>query len=202
MKNTLSQQRIKSKRVNLNFKVKRVNLKIKAKAKVKRVNPRNTKTMYGMNGYRDTLSQQRREKKKRGNILTSAIITLFGILVIVGTVLVAKLETTAYYESDYVEDTATHLLINTTAYSEYDSCHYKGCPTASGVRAYIGGIACPRHWELGTEVLIKGKTYTCEDRYNADLPDRLDVFMGFGQEAYITAKNWGVQPLLVTILNK
>lgn len=43
-----------------------------------------------------------------------------------------------------------------TAYSELDSCHYPGCPMASGKKAYIGAVACPRHIKLGTTVIISG----------------------------------------------
>jgi len=88
----------------------------------------------------------------------------------------------------------------TTAYSEYDSCHYAGCKMASGKRAYIGAVACPRKWKLGTKVKINGIIYTCEDRYNKNLGDRIDIFQGYGDLAYNQAKQYGKQNLLIYII--
>ncbi len=53
----------------------------------------------------------------------------------------------------------------TTAYGMEDSCHYEGCPNASGKIPTEGTIACPRDIKLGTRVRITGKEYVCEDRY-------------------------------------
>lgn len=86
-----------------------------------------------------------------------------------------------------------------TAYSEIDSCHYEECKMASGKSAYVGAIACPRDMELGTEVLIDGKSYVCEDRYNSDLSYRFDVFTGYGKEAHEEALEFGVKELSVII---
>lgn len=80
-----------------------------------------------------------------------------------------------------------------TAYSEIDSCHYAGCPMASGKKAYFGAIACPRYLKLGTTVVINGEAHVCEDRYNKNLSDRFDMFVGYGQEAHTKALKWGVQ---------
>jgi len=88
----------------------------------------------------------------------------------------------------------------TTAYSEFDSCHYEGCKMASGKPAYVGAIACPRDWELGKQVIIDGITYTCEDRYNLNLEDRIDIFMGYGKDSYIKAINYGKQ--IKTVIHK
>ena len=87
-----------------------------------------------------------------------------------------------------------------TAYSEFDSCHYEGCKMASGKPAYVGAIACPRDWELGKQVIIEGITYTCEDRYNLNLEDRIDIFMGYGKDSYIKAINYGKQ--IKTVIHK
>ena len=89
-----------------------------------------------------------------------------------------------------------------TAYSELDSCHYPtkgGCLTASGTIASETTIACPRSWPLGTKVLIEGKEYICEDRYNANLSDRLDVWAGYGVEGYEKAKNFGIKNMEIVI---
>lgn len=88
----------------------------------------------------------------------------------------------------------------TTAYSELDSCHYENCIMASGKRAYVGAVACPRDWKLGTKVLIEGVEYTCEDRYNRNLDDRIDIFMGYKQEAHEKAVQYGKQVKLVYII--
>jgi len=86
-----------------------------------------------------------------------------------------------------------------TAYSEIDSCHYDGCPMASTNRAYKGAIACPRDIELYTRVVIEGKVYTCEDRTNKNLDGRWDIFMGYGQESYDKAINYGIKTLTIEI---
>ena len=89
-----------------------------------------------------------------------------------------------------------------TAYSEFDSCHYEDCKMASGKSAYVGAIACPRNWELGKQVIIDGKTYTCEDRYNLNLEDRIDIFMGYGEENYLKAVSYGKQIKEIYLLDK
>lgn len=92
-------------------------------------------------------------------------------------------------------------LILVTAYSEYDSCHYKDCKVASGERASMGMIACPRRIKLGTKVWIETMgTFTCADRYNKGLSDRFDIFFGYGQGAYEDAKSFGKKNLKFKIL--
>ena len=83
-----------------------------------------------------------------------------------------------------------------TKYSELDSCHYPKngkCLVATGDEAFIGGIACPRSWPLGVIAEIEGRAYICNDRYNENLSDRLDIWAGYGQEAYQEAKRFGIQ---------
>lgn len=92
------------------------------------------------------------------------------------------------------------IVAEVTAYSEIDSCHYEGCITASGVPAYIGGIACPRDMELGTQVKIKGVNYTCEDRTNKNLDGRFDIFYGYKEAAHKEALEFGVQVLTVKVI--
>mgnify|MGYP001578073688 CR=1 FL=1 len=94
------------------------------------------------------------------------------------------------------------VLMPITNYSEYDSCHYPvkgGCLTASGTIASETTIACPRHWPLGTKVLIEDKEYTCEDRYNSNLSDRIDVWAGYGVDGYEKAKNFGIKNMIIVI---
>lgn|SRR3990167_7422887 len=103
--------------------------------------------------------------------------------------------TTIYIENEPLETR----IMPITAYSEIDSCHYENCLMASGKRAYVGAVACPRSWELGTKITINGKSYTCEDRYNANLPDRIDIFQGYGMESYKLAKEFGIKQEVVII---
>lgn len=89
-----------------------------------------------------------------------------------------------------------------TAYSEVDSCHYKNCAMATGNRAYIGAVACPRSIELYTRVVIDGKPYICEDRTHKDYDGRFDIFMGYGKENYKKALTFGKQTKEVQVLPK
>ena len=94
------------------------------------------------------------------------------------------------------------IIMPTTNYSELDSCHYRvkeGCLTASGTIASKSTIACPRHWKLGTKVLMEGKEYICEDRYNANLSDRIDIFVGYGKDNHIRAINYGVREITIVL---
>ena len=87
-----------------------------------------------------------------------------------------------------------------TAYSEIDSCHYPNCEMASGQKAYIGAIACPRNLELDTRVIIDNTPYICKDRTNKNLDGRFDIFLGYGKESYQEAKEFGIQKKQVQIL--
>ena len=86
-----------------------------------------------------------------------------------------------------------------TGYSEFDSCHYKNCIMASGKRAYIGAIACPRDIKLSTRVSIDGKVYICEDRTSKVYNGRFDIFFGYGKESFEDAKNFGIKTVQVLI---
>lgn len=81
--------------------------------------------------------------------------------------------------------------MNTTRYSAIDSCHYEGCPTAMGIRPTSETVACPRNWKLGSIIEVDGQIYICHDRYNADLPDRIDIWTGWDKEAHTEALNYG-----------
>ena len=71
---------------------------------------------------------------------------------------------------------------------------------ANGVRAHIGAVACPRSLELGSKVLIDGVEYECSDRTALRLDGRFDIFMGYGQESYNKAINFGKRELTITVL--
>lgn len=87
-----------------------------------------------------------------------------------------------------------------TAYSEFDSCHYDDCVMASGKRAYVGAVACPRALPLGSPILISGRPFTCEDRTAKKYDGRFDIFLGYGAPAHEEAKQFGVRKLLVEII--
>lgn len=90
-------------------------------------------------------------------------------------------------------------IATTTAYSEFDSCHYPNCAMASGKPAYIGAVACPRDIPLGTEVEIAGQPFTCEDRTAKRYDGRFDIFTGYGEDAYKLAINFGIKKLPVEV---
>lgn len=92
-------------------------------------------------------------------------------------------------------------LTEVSAYSELDSCHTgSSCLMASGKKAYVGAVACPRVYKLGTKVYINGSLYTCEDRTSTKYPNRWDIFMGYGVEAHTEALKWGVKRISVEII--
>lgn len=89
-----------------------------------------------------------------------------------------------------------------SAYSELDSCHYptkNGCLTASGKIARVGMVAT-NLYPFGTKLKIGNKIYTVEDRISKKYNDRCDIFMGYGEEAYQKALNFGVQYLSIEVL--
>ena len=82
-----------------------------------------------------------------------------------------------------------------TQYSYADSCHNvrKGkCLMASGRAVYVGAAACPMSLKLGTQVVVGGVTYTCEDRYATWLDDMrphptIDIFVSSNPRGRFTA---------------
>lgn len=94
------------------------------------------------------------------------------------------------------------LIAHVTGYSELDSCHTgQSCLMASGKRAYVGAIACPRAYKLGTRVKITDTVYTCEDRTAKRLDGRFDIFFGYGQGSYDQAIKFGKKQLTINIIN-
>lgn len=93
----------------------------------------------------------------------------------------------------------TAIKAEVTMYSGIESCHYEGCPMASGRRAYVGAVACPRKYPLGTKVEIGGNAYVCEDRTALRYDGRFDIFAGFGREDYQRALRWGIKTLEIKV---
>jgi 3D (Asp-Asp-Asp) domain-containing protein len=83
-----------------------------------------------------------------------------------------------------------------SAYSELDSCHYPTkdgkCLVASGKIAEIGMVAS-NLFPFGTKLLIGGQEYVVEDRISKRYNNRLDIWQGYGEEAYQTALQKGIQ---------
>jgi len=112
---------------------------------------------------------------------------------------------TASHKEDSVTEMAMMMRAVVTGYSSKDSCHYpvaEGCLTASGKIAREGMVACSYLHPFGTEFLINGKLYVCEDRYATWLDrmrglETVDIFMGYGEEAYGIAKKFGRKELTV-----
>lgn len=101
-------------------------------------------------------------------------------------------------EATETPETNRIITILTTAYSELDSCHYENCIMANGERAHVGAIAC-NFLPLETEVEIDGVRYIVKDRHAKWLEDRIDIFMGYGEEAYQDAINYGKKIKIVKV---
>ena len=93
-----------------------------------------------------------------------------------------------------------------SAYSEYDSCHYpkivngvRKCLTASGKIAEEGMIAT-NLYPFGTKIIIGSREFTVEDRISRTYNNRLDIFMGYGEDGYDKAINWGVKSLSINVI--
>lgn len=91
-------------------------------------------------------------------------------------------------------------LATVTAYSSVETCG-EVCITASGRKAYVGAVACPRRFPLGTKVNIAGYgVVVCEDRTALKHDGRFDIFLGYGAESHAEALRFGKQYKQVTIL--
>jgi 3D (Asp-Asp-Asp) domain-containing protein len=98
-------------------------------------------------------------------------------------------------QSDHFRQ-ATNMVATVTAYTssedETDSTPFEN---ASGTRPARGSVACPRTLAFGTQVVIDGKTYTCDDRMHSKYADRFDVWVESKAEAF----EWGRRELAVVI---
>jgi len=85
-------------------------------------------------------------------------------------------------------------------YSKAETCPDRECITASGSIAKAGNtIACPREIPLGTVVDLQGSRYICSDRTHYRFNGRYDVFTGDTEQAWVMAKNYGLQKHLIKI---
>ena len=89
---------------------------------------------------------------------------------------VDEAEVTAYTSSEDETDDTPHI-------------------TASGTTTREGIVACPRDLEFGTEVIIEGTLYVCEDRMHFRNDGKYDIWMNSKDEAY----EWGRKTVDVKI---
>jgi len=90
-------------------------------------------------------------------------------------------------------------LVEISYYSELDSCHFpkifdgkRKCLTASGDIAGTGVVAS-NLYPFGTKLMIDGMEYIVLDRTAKRYSNRIDVFLGYGQEAHDQAIKNGIQ---------
>lgn len=81
-----------------------------------------------------------------------------------------------------------------------------GTHGADGTPVYVGMIAAPKSYPFGTQIEIPGLGIgTVHDRGGAiiarDEYDRIDVWMGYGEEGLARALAWGMRTVEGTILN-
>jgi len=107
--------------------------------------------------------------------------------------------------SEVVESVASEQMgqiMTISHYSEKDSCHYPkdgGCLTASGKIAETGMVAT-NLYPFGTKLLIDGKEYTVEDRISAKYKNRIDIWVGYGEESHQLALKLGIKHLPIQVL--
>ncbi len=99
-----------------------------------------------------------------------------------------------------IEPRYTVELAEVTAYTKHETCPDSECVTASGTNPEASRtVACPRKIELGTKVEIDGKIYVCEDRTAQSVDGRYDIYYGDDRQAWLLAKEYGVQKHLIKI---
>lgn len=93
-----------------------------------------------------------------------------------------------------------YVTATTSAYTKIETCPNTECITASGTRPQAGvSVACPRDISLGTKIEIAGQEYTCEDRTHSRFDGRYDLYMGDTEQAWLMAKEYGLQEHLIKI---
>ena len=114
------------------------------------------------------------------------------IYIFSGVILVQAEEIAVDVISDTIKATITAY---TSSVDETDDTPFI---TASGVRTRRGIIACPSKYKFGTQIVIEGRQFICEDRMNPRYWDenRFDVWVETKHEAF----NWGVRELEVLVL--
>lgn len=110
-----------------------------------------------------------RKYRPKQNCCLTGIIAIF----IIGCIALSALESTESYAVSKIEaktltshSVAPHMvkkaLVHVTTYRDYGKM-------ANGKITHEGAAACSRAWKFGTQFILEGVTYTCEDRYNKRL---------------------------------
>lgn len=115
-----------------------------------------------------------------------------------GYIILEERSTVTYVRE--VEPEPAHILVNATitAYSSSpDETDDTPFLTASGNLVKHGTLACPSKYKFGTNILIEGKKYTCEDRMNKRFrnTERFDIWVGSKEDAY----KWGKRELTIKV---
>ena len=88
-----------------------------------------------------------------------------------------------------------------TMYSAVETCDPQNCINARGTHPRVNySVACPREIPLGTKISINGNRYTCDDRTALKYNGRYDIFVGYTQDSYEQAIEFGKQYLEVIII--
>jgi len=100
--------------------------------------------------------------------------------------------------------TKSYISLGVYTITAYNTLSYQTdnepCISASGMNiCETEGLicACPREFEFGTNFLIDGKVYNCQDRLHSKYDNRIDLLMDTIEEA----KEFGKRELSVHILN-
>ena len=141
----------------------------------------------------ERMRKQRALRREKWNSI-GAFFAMLGFIAVVILILVALTEPAKAQEG--VQDTAQVVSATVTAYTssedETDSTPFEN---ASGTRPARGSVACPRALAFGTQVVIEGKTYKCDDRMHHKYADRYDIWVESKAEAF----EWGRRTLAVVI---
>lgn len=93
----------------------------------------------------------------------------------------------------------TVITADVSQYSKLETCPRNECITASGVKPYVGSVACARGLKFGSIVVIDGLVYSCQDRLHPRFDHRIDIWAGDDEEAYQRAINYGVQNKVIQL---
>ena len=148
-------------------------------------------------------TKRMKARKTKNEWLILMIVLGLSLVIILGYMRVDNVPSGITYHNEHINTSQSlsephksfenTMEIITTAYSEFDSCHTgASCLMANGEKAHIGAVAS-NFLPLGTKLKIAGEIYTVKDRHSKQLEDRIDIFMGYGQDSYDKAINYGKQ---------
>lgn len=118
------------------------------------------------------------------------LVALFGVAFYIDNF--TSLTTVEQAHAEEVQAVQATVTAYTSSEDETDSTPFEN---ASGTRPARGSVACPRELAFGTQVVIDGKTYRCDDRMHSKYADRYDIWVESKAEAF----EWGRRTLAVVI---